>query len=410
MFDSLSGEITRDKTVQACMRMRQLGRGHSIAFWASFEADLRIRETCQLSPQDAITSENVVDFICSNSAKFEKENTVHWAAAGYNYTKKLAAHKLYENKIDSMPKLYEKCVDNEYLTLDEMYGDKETALLTEISKHKFATLIKQNETQKNIKNFIEKINDDIAKKLDKQAGDVKRFVHSLDEEQEKELEHEIEEERQVERPPKIPAAKPFFDPLLISLISNGAYGSEFFELKRKQTLVPLSAALNKTKLFGDYKDEKNWSEHLFVTTDFTQVLADLNNPTDQYLRPVWWFAKVNGINNDYILILLSSFECDRLLATFRSSSKSTLFTFRPTLSKLQSDLLTETDLRVTNTKVTHNLDPNDIAQIKMFSGSMYFTSEAEQNAYCNFMGLIPRERTQEQKIAFDEGKIRTYMF
>ncbi|XP_031621557.1 uncharacterized protein LOC116339677 [Contarinia nasturtii] len=403
---TLSGEITRDKTVQACMRMRQLGKGHSIAFWASFEADLRIRETCQLSSLDQVTNENVVDFICRNSANFETENTVHWAAAGYNYAKKLAAHKLYENTDSSMQQLYENCVENEFLTLHEMYGDKKTALLTDISKSKFSTLFKQYKCNENVRNFIERIDDGVVEKLQKQVPDVKRFVHSLDEEQEKELEHEIEEERQVERPPKLSPATPSFEPKLKSLILNGANNMVFSELKQNQTLVPFAATLMKTKLFEVYKDTPNWAVHLFVTKDFTQVLANSTDLCDEFLRPIWWIARVDGHIGTEILILLSSYECDRLLTTFRNSTKSTLYMFRPTLSKLHSDLLIEPDLRVSNKKVTHNIELNDSAQIKMFSGSMYFSTEAEQNAYCNFMGLIPRPRTREQEIAFDNDQIR----
>lgn len=36
---------------------------------------------------------------------------------------------------------------------------------------------------------------------------------------------------------------------------------------------------------------------------------------------------------------------------------------------------------------------------------LYFADEKEQNAYCEFLGLIPRPWTQEQKIAFEDGFI-----
>ena len=41
---------------------------------------------------------------------------------------------------------------------------------------------------------------------------------------------------------------------------------------------------------------------------------------------------------------------------------------------------------------------------------MYFECEAEQNAYCGFMGLIPRPRTQEQEDAFVNGNIKSKGF
>ncbi|XP_055306475.1 uncharacterized protein LOC129570781 [Sitodiplosis mosellana] len=405
---TLSGEITRDKTVQACMRMRQLGKGHSIAFWASFEADLRIRDTCNLSLHDCVNNEHVIDFICNNSRRFEVENTVHWASAAYNYTKKLAAHKLYDDSTDdaAIRNLYEKCVDNEYLTLEEMYGDKEEVELSDISKRKFATLTNQYEEDTGINQFVQRIDDGVFEKLQKQAPDVKRFVHSLDEEQEKELEQEIEEERQIERPPKLDPANPTFDQQLISLMVSGATGEIFSEIKRTQTLVPFATGLMHTKLFEKYKNQPNWADHLYVTKDFVRVLANITHLCDQFLRPVWWIARVDAQNDGHILVVLSSFECDRLLVTFRKSTKSILFPFRPTLSKLHSDLLDQQDLRVTAKPSTAALDVNDVAQLKMYSGSMYFKSEAEQSAYCNFLGLIPRPRTPEQEMAFEEGIIK----
>lgn len=405
---TLSGEITRDKTVQACMRMRQLGKGHSIAFWSSFEADVKIRTLCKLDPQDAVSNENVIDFICDNSRRFEVDNTVHWASAAHNYTKKLAAHKLYENSTDdaAIKKLYEKCVDNEYVTLEEMYGDKEEFPLTSISQSKFVTLSKQYEKEAEIHNFVQCIDGGVYEKLRKQAPDVKRFIHCLDEEQEKELEQEVEEERQVERPPKVNPATPIFDEKLISLMMCGAAGAMYSEVIRTRTLLPFAEGLLNTKLFEKYKREPNWAEHLFVTKDFVRVLANSTDLCDQFLRPVWWIARIDAQNDCHILVLLSSFECDRLLATFHKSEKSILFPFRPTLSKLHSDLLDHQDLRVTAESNTVDLDANDVAKIKMYSGSMYFKNDVEQNAYCNFLGLIPRPRTPEQDKAFEEGIIK----
>lgn len=44
-------------------------------------------------------------------------------------------------------------------------------------------------------------------------------------------------------------------------------------------------------------------------------------------------------------------------------------------------------------------------QIAMYSGSKYFTSEVEQNAYCGFMGLISNPRPVELEVAYEEGII-----
>lgn len=198
---TLSGDIARDKTVQACMRMRQLGKGHSIAFWASHEADIRIREVCLLSSESRVRNEHVVKFICSNSERFETENTVHWVNAAYNYTKKMAGHKLHSISTEEtkIMNLFGKCVDDEFVALENMYGDKEEALLTEITANKFNQLAAVYQSKEKLANFIRIVKRCVVQKLEQQAPNVKRFKQALDEHQEKELEHELEEERHVER-------------------------------------------------------------------------------------------------------------------------------------------------------------------------------------------------------------------
>lgn len=183
---TLSGEITRDKTVQACMRMRQLGRGHSLEFWASFEADLRIRDVCNLSRNDHIRNEDVVAFICKNSKNFELENTVHWAAGAYSYTKKFAAHMRYE-ETDDLLDFYSGCDEKEFVTLEALYSDRNEQTLSELISTKFNRILANYTENEKIRDYVENKYDDVTKKIS-EAANITRFVFVLDEEQEKEIE------------------------------------------------------------------------------------------------------------------------------------------------------------------------------------------------------------------------------
>lgn len=237
-------------------------------------------------------------------------------------------------------------------------------------------------------------------------ADIKRFVYVLDEEQEKEIEYEPEEQRQVERPMAVKAAVPSFNRMLEKLIVRGLNMETV--LSTKSILFSLETGLQNTKLFKEYEnDARAWTNHIFVTEDFIHVLEVESQANDDFLRPVWWIARVEDENDKgYILILLSSYECNHLLPAFMKSTKSTLYMFRPRLSKMHSDLLEVHELRVVGRNLTADIDPNDIAQIKVYAGSMYFRSEVEQNAYCNFLGLIPRPRNSEQEMAFENGIIK----
>lgn len=409
---TLSGDITRDKTVQSCMRMRQLGTDHSICFWASYEADIRIRKICALSAENRVTNENVISFISSNSKHLETTNMVHWTAAAINYTKKMIGHKLFaEATMDegSMEELYAKCVDDEFVKLIDMYGDKEEALLTRIAWAKFNKIVLEHRADKEIKNFARDMQDKVDEILTRLAPDVKQFSQALDEEQEKELEQELEEQRFIERPPAVKAAKPNFDKSLEKLILDGATHEYMRSQRSLLSLLSITASLGHTKLFRHYnkKNKDAWASHLFVTKDFKTVIDSTSQSCDEFLRPVWWIARVKGASctvND-ILVLLSSFECNRLLPVFQKSKMSTLFMYRPRLSNLHSNLVHETELQVTGMTENQAIDINDEVQIGMYAGMMYFGNEDEQNAYCGFMGLIPKPRTQELEQAFRNSVI-----
>ncbi|XP_031632913.1 uncharacterized protein LOC116346822 [Contarinia nasturtii] len=410
---TLSGDITCDKTVQSCMRMRQLGKNHSICFWASYEADICIRKICNLSAEDKITNENVIDFICNNSNQFEKTNMVHWTAAALNYTKKSIGHKLFENNTDedAMEDLYDICVDEEYVTLEKTYGDKDEAHLTDIAWAKFDRLGADYKSNKEIRMFVRDMQDSVFEKLTHHASDVKQFSHALDEEQEKELEQQEEEERIVERPPAVEAATHKIDKRLESLILNGVTDNIVETLKTQRSLFTLAASLTHTQLFRTYKKNKDaWSNHILVTKDFKTVIASSSQSCDEFLRPIWWIAQIKNAKGNDLLLLMSSFECDLFLSAFRKSTNAALYMYRARLSKSHCSLVQDPRLVITAMDTLEDIDIHDEVQIGFYAGIMFFQSEDEQNAYCNFLGLIPRPRTHEQDMAFEKGTIQAKGF
>ncbi|KAG4076736.1 hypothetical protein HA402_002023 [Bradysia odoriphaga] len=225
------------------------------------------------------------------------------------------------------------------------------------------------------------------KKICKQASNVRRFIKSLDEEQEKELEHELEEERQVERPPPMSPAVPHFDKKLLELVLSSDGETILADLQLRNVLHSLFSSLSNTHLIQEYANEAAaWADHLFVTDDFLRVLSQPTSSCDEYLRPVWWIGQIQVKFNKSIVVLFSSFECDRLKSAFRSSATSVLYMYRPKLSKLHNRLLRKRKLQITGMVNPPCLSLCDQVQIDMYAGSMYFDDEQEQDAYCNFLG------------------------
>lgn len=401
---TLSGDITRDKTVQSCMRMRQLATTQSILFWPSYEADIHLRE---ISRQGKVQSKHVMTFIEKNSKEFEIANMAHWTTGSLNYTKKMIGHKLYENDANNFVALYNACVDDDFVKLKVMFGEKDEAKLVNIAYEKFNKLAVHymNYNDHTIVDFIEKMRAVVRRKLSIQAKDVTRFTHALDEEQEKELEQEVEEQKHVERPPDAKPAEPKFDKRFEQLVIGGV-GSQFDQLKADGKLLSIVASLSGTQMYEYCADNEDaWANHLLVTKDFRTVIDSQSLVSNDFMRPVCWLARIKSPVGKDILIILSSYECNRLLPSFRKSINATLFMYRPRLSNLHSNLIHEAGLQLTGMPTITPIDVADEVQIGVYAGLMFFGNEAEQNAYCGFLGLVPRPWTREHEIARTEGII-----
>lgn len=223
----------------------------------------------------------------------------------------------------------------------------------------------------------------------------------------KELEQELEEQREVERPPSAEPMTPVFDKRLEQLTLHGAIDRIISGMKNDGILLTIPQSLTHTRLFRFCRNnEKAWAEHLYVTKDFKNVIISSSPSCDEFLRPIWWIARIKNSNGKDILIILSSHECNLLLPAFRMTKNSTLFMYRARKSKFHRNLLHEPRLRVTQIAGARSIDIDDEVQVGIFAGSMYFANEAEMNAYCGFLGRIPRPRNLEQATAFEMGIIQ----
>lgn len=261
------------------MRMRKLGKGQTIAFYALYETDMCIRKEYKVAANKKITNKHVIAYIMKNSRKFEQENMTHWTVAAFNYTKKLAVHRMeaaIDNVQASLEELANKCVDSESVDLKQIYGADDDVFLCDIAEAKFDELLKVYETS-NVRDFITDMSTDVQTKIVEIAPYLRRFMHSLDDQQEKALEHEAEQERQLERPDA--ASTPKLSEKLSKFLQSGDAS-----LLKRPDFVQMSDALLKTRLFEEYVDSraKTWPDHLYVTRDFIEVIES-SEKKDEYL-------------------------------------------------------------------------------------------------------------------------------
>lgn len=168
-------------------------------------------------------------------------------------------------------------------------------------------------------------------------------------------------------------------------------------------------SLKNTKMFGFVEGEAlAWADHIYATNDFIKVIQGTDYSYDSYLRPVWWIARVyddTAIEKVPKILFMSSHECNEFMPEFRSSKNAALYMYRPRISQFHDNLLHNPQLCVSAITQPGKIKLADEVQINVMAGAQYFASDKEQEAYCGFMGLIPRKRGPALQRAFEAGII-----
>ncbi|CAF3845064.1 unnamed protein product, partial [Rotaria sp. Silwood1] len=211
---TLGNGLTKDRFVQACMRMRKLGKGHSLSFCSSHEVDQRIRMLKKKSRgQEQIVLTDVLRWVYENTQQATWDGLHHWAAQSLSFQRKIVAFQniQWTNEQQQfteliMNQLPSDCVEPEVLELHQMYGKPK-------SMQKIAEIHRSRCHHSNIQ-LSSEINTAVLDRLDFYGGSKTLLAHSLDEEQERELEREVEQEMEEERQQERPTPPAPHEPIL----------------------------------------------------------------------------------------------------------------------------------------------------------------------------------------------------
>ncbi|CAE7249099.1 unnamed protein product [Symbiodinium natans] len=293
---TLGRRMQKDKLVQTCMRMRLLGQGHTVSFYASFEVDQHIESIRRSRDAEGGTScDNllaILSWCLANTAQGIADNLPYWAAQGVNRFQKKKAYLEYncpDPEQCQLESLAKACAEDERWCLEEMYGHTRVrCFMPEV----VASMIQRRQPMEG-----EMLH--IVQHVKRLAANIRCPTSLLQEEQERELEAELEEERQIERPPAAKPARPQVSAGLLELAAHGRTGEAF---------EPLDEALKRTSF-----PKPSWNAAtLRVTLDFVRTVEEgaLQN-LDCYLRPVVWLLQGVGQN-----VLISNFEAEAIASIF----------------------------------------------------------------------------------------------
>nr|XP_047135562.1 uncharacterized protein LOC124812700 [Hydra vulgaris] len=393
---TLGKGLTKNRLVQACMRMRLLGKGHSVYFCASKDVHTSIvsqMKSCDIVPEAV----DVLRWALINSCNAIRDGLLQWSSQGIRYaTKEAVEYSMFKNStteyntldnvtLDSLQELGNMCSEEEVICLNKFYGGSRS--LESIPKIVQSSLDKRVKlfNEKNIATIVERLTmsgADIISRINKFVSKYKRFANILDEEQERELEAELEEERQVERPGSQTPHKPKLSKQVRDLVETGIITNENAEI------LPIHKVFQNTNRISKLMPVYGLSPNFMVTNEFTMVIEDIDSG-DDFLFEISWVIVVAYKNHlgPATYVLISSFEANELLPIFRSIKENRgvrLHMFAPRLRRGQCILINQSSLALPDSK-GELLDGDINAQFFVLGGSLFFLTKEEENAYSNFV-------------------------
>ncbi|KAI8286949.1 hypothetical protein K4K60_013037 [Colletotrichum sp. SAR11_57] len=277
---------SKDHTVQAAMRLRQLGTTQSVTFFAPPEVYQSILDL-QSKPLGAtVDSHDVICWLLDNTCDGIEQLQPLYYAQGIDFCRRMQAtveHPEFLRDKAQREDYLATIKQNEQFSLQQMYEPKRKVKGT--GEFRAGSNLK-------IRSFVKELN--TRRKAFQDTG---RAVHAsaLQEvEQEREVAFEVETVRQVKKPQHYPALSfPGLAQDIESFALNGRIPAG------SQSFVPVLKSLAKTGTGKKFKvADRSTQARLFVSTEFERTIKltfDLTN--DNFLRNVNWilWSDVTGV-------------------------------------------------------------------------------------------------------------------
>ena len=344
------------------MRMRKLGHGHSVMFFAPLEVDGSIRAIAVKDDYTIpVTTADILRWAIHETWTDIQERAPYWAQQGINHNSRYDAWTSFCNKL-TREQLVDAWLQPELKSLTDLYAPFQPQSIPGCSSvlHDFPEIHQHC--------------------ID--LGVLKLPDAQMDEEQEREVNREIEREREVKRPPRATPVLHIVRPEVVTFVKTGVIpplhsGSAFHPVFT--TLEQSSAATGEAHV---------WSPFILATTDFCKTVdpASCQGRVDKYLRAVQWV--LSGKRNlDQVLVILSPFEADFMMPDIRISKYVRLHVYTPRTSKYMRPA---DDLMFYSIPpVPDNWTPpwDLIDQLNVFAGQLYLRDYESYLRLLRFLGI-----------------------
>ena len=340
------------------MRMRQLGKGHSVMFFAPGEVDRRIRSRIPegVASDGRVRVLDVLRWAMLETCEDIRHHLPYWAQQGLDHHTRFTAYKRYRSTGD-MSVLQVAWLQPESRTLEEMYWAMPGAA---VSPEMYS-----------IPSLRERI----------ELLGVTRLVDvRVAEEQEREADHEIEQERHIQRPPKVEPAPHVIHKDLIKFVATGRLPASSGYISLLLAPLGMAEALNLATV---------WSPSPLATGDFiTTTLGSKPDGLTDNLRPVNWVLS-SGSGKNSTIVVISPYEANALLPAIRKKNKVRLHVYAP---RVTSSMRSFSDLTFHTIPDLPRAGPWSApahirTELNLFAGQLYFDSREEYERTCVLLAL-----------------------
>jgi hypothetical protein len=380
---TLGANLSKDRLVQACMRLRNLGKGQSVTFCVSPEIQTKIREHKSLGSSTAITVEDVLLWSISETHTETRRGMPLWTVQGERFIRNETVWQTM--KKDGKTKLSkvgsESLLEAEAQSIDDRYRPRKA----ESQPNRLA-----NADDLDLRRIAERC---------RNFDGLQFRTSALQEEQERELSPEIERERQVQKAKPADPATHYLHPDVkkfalsgILATSSKAYMPAFESLKHSTAAYIFAPE----QLTGEGK--------LLVTADFTKCVVETSFffQSDAFQRSVQWVLTANGSNSTVVdcIMIVSEYEANLLLPRMEIEGSMTTLHKYKARSNEGYDPLDHLDLFAVSGTTTRPVVPRPLSvQLALFAGQLYVSSYDDYLEICKFLGLSASLLTKDMEDA-----------
>ncbi|KAL2845028.1 hypothetical protein BJY01DRAFT_247849 [Aspergillus pseudoustus] len=379
--------ITKDKLVQACMRMRKLGNGQSVVFCIPAEIKHRILALSGKKQETEIDVSDVITWAVSETWADIRRSMPLWAVQGTRFErqKELWQTGCDENRIEMTMGQAQRFLEPESQTLERRYrpGHQQNSIINSVPGENL-----------NLHRIVDRC---------REFQTLNFTSSTLQEEQERELAPEIESEREIQRPPEAVPEAHQIHPHLRDFVTTGS-------IKRSSDAFrPAFHSLRNTSA-ASFLDLTQFPSDLLVTKDFaTTVKVPVGSKftADAFQRPVRWVLSTGGCLHHFdehtitAMIIISPYEANCLIPEIRKSGMVTLHSYGPRQNRGFSSLDHLTMYNVPE-HPRNLLVPDTLRiQLNLFSGQLYLESFLEYEKLCEFLGVASVKAPEGYTVAPD---------